>query len=136
MRPPGLHIQPKMECLQAAIAARLSEYPQQILKNIHHASAILPADLASVLQQEPQLVAPAVEAFHYRDPDSLRAARSMRHFPAKARPSLTAPVPSLFVAALGWRSLFEDALGLLNTSLADAFQRAYVLRASSKSAWI
>ena len=117
--------------MQAAIAARLSEYPQQILKNIHHAAAVLPADLASVLQQEPQLVAPAVEAFHYRDPDSLRAARSMRHFPAKVRPSLTSPWPSLFAAALGWRSLFEVTV-VLDRLLANAFQRAYDLRASSK----
>ena len=122
--------------MQAAIAARLSDYPQQILKSVHHAAAILPADLAGVLQQELQLVAPAVEAFHYRDPDSLRAARSMRHFPAKvSSPSLTSPVPSLFVAALGWHSLFEVMLGL-DRLLADAFQRAYDLRASSTCAWI
>jgi len=92
-----LHQQSSMvqryENLQAAVSVRLAGYPQAATKNTHHAAATLPAALAAVLQQEPQLVSGAVEAFYYRDPGDVRAARKLRHFPPdKVYPSALCPI--------------------------------------------
>ncbi len=54
---------------------------------MHRARVAVPSRVAAVLAAEPQLVAPAVEAFHYRDQDDMRAAAHMQHFPPQARPS-------------------------------------------------
>lgn len=66
--------------LQAAILARLSDYPAQAEKNMHHAAALVPLPLAAALQHDPQLVSVAVETFYYRDNEDAIAARLMRHF--------------------------------------------------------
>ncbi len=44
-------------------------------KNMHH------ANLAALLQREPQLVSGVVEAFVYRDPGDVKAARKLTNFP-------------------------------------------------------
>lgn len=66
--------------MQAAILARLADYPQQSKKSMHHAAALVPRELAAVLQNDPQLVSAAVEAFYYRDEQDVKAARQLRHF--------------------------------------------------------
>ena len=71
----------RLALVQACIAAKLADFPQKIRTNIHHAAAVIPTRLASALQQDPQLLAPAVQSFYYRDPEDLKAARSMAHFP-------------------------------------------------------
>lgn len=50
---------------------------------MHWAAAALPRKLAGVLQREPRLVAPAVLAFHYREPQDVKIAHEMVHFPAE-----------------------------------------------------
>ena len=64
-----------------AIASRLDGYPTAAREGMHRAYAVLPARLAHVLDAEPQLVAPAVEAFYERDPEGLKAAARMARFP-------------------------------------------------------
>lgn len=59
-------------CLQAALAPRLSGYPARALEQMHVAHALVPAAVAHLLHAEPQLLAAAVEAFHYRDPDDVK----------------------------------------------------------------
>ena len=46
---------------------------------------VVPAAVAAVLKGDRALVAPAVEAFFYRDMDDIRAARAMRRLPPKVR---------------------------------------------------
>ncbi len=58
--------------LQAALAPRLSGYPAHALEQMHVAHALVPAAVAHLLHAEPQLLAAAVEAFHYRDPDDVK----------------------------------------------------------------
>ena len=73
-----------MSDLQASIATKLGDYPSRLEKDTHHASAIVPTKIASILQQDPQLIAAAVRSFHHRDPDDLKAARNMANFPPDA----------------------------------------------------
>jgi len=54
------------------IARRLKGYPGIIKKHMHKAYAVLPRRLAMLLNAEPQLIAPAVEAFYERDPNGLK----------------------------------------------------------------
>ena len=69
-----------LTALQAALLARLADYPQQARQNMHHAAALVPTALAAVLQHDPQLVSAAVEAFYYRDNQDVAAARQLCHF--------------------------------------------------------
>lgn len=57
---------------QAALAPRLAGYPARALQQMHVAHALVPAAVAHLLRTEPQLLAAAVEAFHYRDPDDVK----------------------------------------------------------------
>ncbi|KAK9820566.1 hypothetical protein WJX72_011716 [[Myrmecia] bisecta] len=69
--------------VQRAITDRLAGYPAKAAAEMHTARCVLPARLAHVLSREQQLVAPAVEAFHYRDVDDMKAAARLAHFPAE-----------------------------------------------------
>lgn len=62
---------------------------------MHNARIILPSPLASILQQNPQLLAPAVEVFYHRDPEDIKAARAMENFPADSVSSNIHIIPSL-----------------------------------------
>jgi len=68
---------PKM---QQAVAARLKGYPQKAHRQMHKTRVILPAKVASLLREEPNLAGPAVDAFYNRDLDDMQAAAHMRHF--------------------------------------------------------
>ena len=54
------------------IKTRVASYPAAAAKAMHQAHAVVPLRVASILRHEPQLVAPAVEAFHYRDLDDMK----------------------------------------------------------------
>uniref|UniRef100_A0A096M6B6 Ecdysoneless homolog (Drosophila) n=1 Tax=Poecilia formosa TaxID=48698 RepID=A0A096M6B6_POEFO len=60
-------------------------YPEKIKANLHRAHCFIPAGVASVLAQRPDLVAPAVSAFYLRDPVDLQACRSFKTFPPDTR---------------------------------------------------
>lgn len=52
---------------------------------LHHAHCFIPAGIAKVLAQRPDLVAPAVSAFYLRDPVDLQACRTFKTFPPDTR---------------------------------------------------
>ena len=58
--------------LEAEAFRRLSNFPQEIQNNNHHAIITIPRKLAHLLHQNPTYIAPAVEAFYLRDPISLK----------------------------------------------------------------
>lgn len=51
---------------------RLRNYPDQIVKNMHHALVTLPRQIAFLLKQKPSYISPTVEAFYIRDPIALK----------------------------------------------------------------
>ena len=67
--------------IQDTISARLAGYPEKAQADMHHARCLVPAAVAHVLSLEPQLVAPAVEAFYNRTPADMRAANRAKHLP-------------------------------------------------------
>ncbi|KAI9685233.1 MAG: hypothetical protein M1822_004606 [Bathelium mastoideum] len=58
--------------VEAGAFRRLSNYPQEIEHNNHHAITTIPRKLAHLLHQNPTYISPAVEAFYLRDPISLK----------------------------------------------------------------
>lgn len=52
---------------------------------LHRAYCFIPAGIARVLAQRPDLVAPAVSAFYLRDPLDLQACRNFKIFPPDTR---------------------------------------------------
>ncbi|KAM9726789.1 protein ecdysoneless homolog [Menidia menidia] len=64
----------------AALKKRLEGYPGKIKSSLHRAHCFIPAGIASVLAQRPDLVAPAVSAFYLRDPVDLQACRRFSTF--------------------------------------------------------
>jgi hypothetical protein len=75
--------------VQLAAFEKSNEFPQKIKQNIHHARCHIPRGVAHVLYQNPQLVAPAVEAFYTRDPVSLKACQKMEKFPPSSSITVT-----------------------------------------------
>ncbi|TPX49274.1 hypothetical protein SeMB42_g02655 [Synchytrium endobioticum] len=88
------------EDIQKAVFDRISEYPEKARQNIHHARVTIPRTLASVLSREPQLVAPAVEAFYMRDPIAMRAIHRMERFPPSDSMDCTIPLTRTLYAQL------------------------------------
>eukprot|EP00887_Chlorella_sp_A99_P006906 scaffold2.g6906.t1 len=70
--------------MAAALAARVAGFPRRAAVLMHRAAAALPEPLVRLLGAEPQLVAAAAEAFHYRDLDDMKAAARMAAFPPAA----------------------------------------------------
>jgi len=60
------------EAVQTQIRQRIAGFPAAAAEALHRAHAVVPQQLAAVLRAQPQLVAPAVEAFFYRDADDLK----------------------------------------------------------------
>lgn len=71
--------------IQAAISARLAGHPAKAHASLHHARCLVPARVAHALRQNPQMVAPATEAFYHRTPAAMRAAARARHLPAQVQ---------------------------------------------------
>ncbi|XP_041645684.1 protein ecdysoneless homolog [Cheilinus undulatus] len=69
----------------SALRKRLEGYPEKIQTSLHRAHCFIPAGVATVLAQRPDLVAPAVSAFYLRDPVDLQACRSFKNFPPDTR---------------------------------------------------
>ncbi len=66
--------------VQEAIRLKIKGYPRKAQADMHRARCLLPAKIAHVLQHKPQLVSPAVQTFHYRDVQDMRAAAKLAHF--------------------------------------------------------
>lgn len=71
--------------VHSAIAARLADYPDNIVAQLHRQRVYVPLPAAALLAARPQLVGAAVRAFCQRDPVDMRACRAMRHFPPECR---------------------------------------------------
>ncbi|XP_062286099.1 protein ecdysoneless homolog [Scomber scombrus] len=69
----------------SALRKRLEGYPDKTKSGLHRAHCFIPAGIAMVLAQRPDLVAPAVSAFYLRDPVDLQACRSFKNFPPDTR---------------------------------------------------
>ena len=73
----------KMRAANAAISSRLAPFPAAARASTHRCVAVLPARLAALLAREPQLIAPATQAFYLRDPAGLNAAARAAFFPLR-----------------------------------------------------
>jgi len=58
--------------LQKAIETRIGNYPEKIKSSWHYSNLMLPPKLVAVLKERPNLVAPGVIAFYFRDPVELK----------------------------------------------------------------
>ena len=67
------------EPVQKHIRQRVAGFPAAVRQALHRAHAVVPRSVAAVLRAQPQLVAPAVEAFFYRDDDDLKVSASLQH---------------------------------------------------------
>eukprot|EP00041_Stephanoeca_diplocostata_P013286 m.232676 g.232676 ORF g.232676 m.232676 type:complete len:779 (+) comp19282_c0_seq4:130-2466(+) len=68
-----------------AIERRLAVYPEHARRSVHTARCYIPRDIASVLVQRPDLVAPAVNAFYLRDPVDMKRCSPMATFRPSTR---------------------------------------------------
>lgn len=68
-----------------AVFERIKNFPDNISESFHHQVVFVPVAVAALLQHSPQLIAPAVQAFCYRDPIDMKACRAMRYFPPENR---------------------------------------------------
>lgn len=66
---------------EALYESRFHHFPEYSKQLMHQATAILPCRTAFILLKDPQLLAPAVEAFYYRDPGDVKAASLATVFP-------------------------------------------------------
>ena len=73
----------KMRAANAALSSRLAPFPEAARASTHRCVAVLPARLAALLSREPQLIAPATQAFYLRDPTGLNAAARATFFPPR-----------------------------------------------------
>lgn len=73
------------ESITKAIERRIKGYPEKIKESLHQAHCFVPAGIAAVLKERPQLLAAAVQAFYLRDPLDLKACRTFRHFLPETR---------------------------------------------------
>jgi len=71
-----------------ALAPKLSQYPLKARADLHHCICLVPATIAVLLQEQPQIIAPAVRALCNRDSDksSLHLARLSRFDPKMTNP--------------------------------------------------
>lgn len=67
--------------MQGAIQSRIKGYPRKALTEMHRARCTLPAKVAHIVQKQPQLVSSAVQTFHYRDMQDMKAAAKLACFP-------------------------------------------------------
>ncbi|XP_036402320.1 protein ecdysoneless homolog isoform X1 [Megalops cyprinoides] len=71
--------------IRSAVGKRLQGYPGKFRASLHRAHCFVPAGVAVLLSQRPDLLAPAVSAFYLRDPVDLQACRTFRTFPMDTR---------------------------------------------------
>ncbi|KAM9804364.1 protein ecdysoneless homolog [Neosynchiropus ocellatus] len=84
-----LHMHPEACRANAKISSllnkRLCGYQEKVSASFHRAHCFIPAGIALVLAQRPDLLAPAVSAFYLRDPLDLQACRNFKTFPPDTR---------------------------------------------------
>lgn len=73
------------KAVENSINERIKTFPASIEENLHRQTVYVPLGVAALLQHNPQLIAPAVQAFCNRDPIDMKACRAMRFFPPENR---------------------------------------------------
>ncbi|KAK2588340.1 hypothetical protein KPH14_004356 [Odynerus spinipes] len=73
------------EKVQSILNKRIEIYPEEIYKRKHKARAFLPEKAASILRQEPGLIAPIIRTICHSDPLERKVCRAMRYFPPEQR---------------------------------------------------
>ncbi|CAI9593833.1 unnamed protein product [Staurois parvus] len=73
------------ESITKAIERRIKGYPEKIKESLHQAHCFVPAGIAAVIKERPQLLSAAVQAFYLRDPLDLKACRTFSHFLPETR---------------------------------------------------
>ena len=73
----GIYEVGSLPLLICRCAAPIAGLPQRARQQLHAARVVVPARLAGLLRREPQLLAPAVEAFHYRDIDDMKVSHGL-----------------------------------------------------------
>ncbi|XP_077115220.1 protein ecdysoneless homolog isoform X2 [Ranitomeya variabilis] len=68
------------DSITKATERRIKGYPEKIKDSFHRAHCLVPAEIAAILKERPQLVSAAVQAFYLRDPIDLRTCRTFHHF--------------------------------------------------------
>ncbi|KAJ3287042.1 hypothetical protein HK104_008781 [Borealophlyctis nickersoniae] len=76
------------QAVSDAVFPKILQFPEKAQQNIHRTKCIVPRLVAHLLHHDPQLVAPAVEAFYTRDPIAMRTCNKMQKF----HPSTQIPV--------------------------------------------
>ena len=71
--------------MQEAIKSRIKGYPRKAETEMHRARCTLPAKVAHIVQKKPQLVSSAVQTFHYRDVQDMKAAARLALFPPQVQ---------------------------------------------------
>lgn len=71
--------------IQNCIRNKIKKYPGAITENLHHAKAYIPVAVAAILQQKPNLISPAIQAFCNRDTIDMKSCRAMKYFPPEDR---------------------------------------------------
>lgn len=71
--------------IENCINERIKMFPNSIQDNLHRQTVYLPLGVCALLKHNPQLIAPAVQAFCNRDPIDMKACRAMRYFPPEDR---------------------------------------------------
>jgi SGT1 protein len=70
---------------EKSVMERTKDFPGSIEENFHRQTVYVPIAVAALLHHNPQLIAPAVQAFCNRDPIDMKACRAMRYFPPENR---------------------------------------------------
>ncbi|CAG8527388.1 2869_t:CDS:10 [Acaulospora morrowiae] len=86
--------------IQTTVFANIRGYPDVIKQNIHHARCHVPRSIAHLLYHNPQLIAPAVEAFYTRDPIALKACQKMEKFPVSTSINVTVKFTKVLYAQM------------------------------------
>lgn len=73
------------EKVDKAVRDRIQHFQTNLDDNFHNQTAYVPVAVAALLRNNPQFIAPAVQAFCYRDPIDMKACRAMRYFPPENR---------------------------------------------------
>lgn len=96
------------------------EYPQKATSHIHNARAIIPIELAYILDQQPQLISYAIEAFYLRDPIALKACYRMQKFPpTKTTSTVVKMTRTLYAQTVGQRFQPPKAFKMPSPSSGD-----------------
>ncbi|KAH3863052.1 protein ecdysoneless homolog [Dreissena polymorpha] len=66
--------------VQILINNRINKFPGLVKEHKHYTHCYIPAVMAAILDEKPDLLAPAVRAFYYRDPIDLKCCRTFTYF--------------------------------------------------------